>query len=185
MPPLRSYQYHTNFNKDPCVYSWLKVRCAWSGKPMNQVAAIIMEYTDFSCFSKIQQCKKPIIVKCRMGKTEQGNSIFRPTGFTRNMVRALLLAPLGDGWRKHEMATRSCTRNHWSARTGAMPVRLRYSAWVVFNVEAKYPFFVHRVKLVAEQDQTHLPLLNNHPILHSCINLFYLDICEKTCVLIL
>ena len=50
---LRSYEYHIHFNKDPFKhnYSWL-LRDEPDIERMNEAAKIIMEYTDFSCFSK-------------------------------------------------------------------------------------------------------------------------------------
>jgi len=50
---LRSYEYHIHFNKDPfkAGYSW-ELRYRPDVELMNKAATIIMEYTDFSCFSK-------------------------------------------------------------------------------------------------------------------------------------
>ena len=50
---LRSYEYHIHFNKDPFKngHSWL-LRDEPDIVLMNQAAAIIKEYIDFSCFSK-------------------------------------------------------------------------------------------------------------------------------------
>jgi tRNA pseudouridine38-40 synthase len=70
---------------------------------MNQAAAIIMEYTDFSCFSKsntqvkTNNCK---IVKAEWVETENG-IVFHISAdrFLRNMVRAIVgtLLMVGKG----------------------------------------------------------------------------------------
>lgn len=92
---LRSYQYHLHFHKDPFLhgYSWL-VRDVPDMELMNQAAAIIMEYTDFSCFSKsntqvkTNNCK---ISRAEWEKTDQG-MVFHISAdrFLRNMVRAIV-----------------------------------------------------------------------------------------------
>ena len=50
---LRSYEYHVHFQKDPFLngFSW-QVRDMPSINNMNEAAKIMMEYRDFSCFSK-------------------------------------------------------------------------------------------------------------------------------------
>nr|WP_262909297.1 tRNA pseudouridine(38-40) synthase TruA [Mucilaginibacter roseus] len=92
---LRSYQYHIHFNKDPFKhnYSWLI-----KDKPdialMNEAAAIIMEYTDFSCFSKSNTQVKTN--NCKVSRAEwvetDGGIVFHISAdrFLRNMVRAIV-----------------------------------------------------------------------------------------------
>jgi tRNA pseudouridine38-40 synthase len=92
---LRSYEYHIHFNKDPFKhgYSWL-LRDEPDIELMNQAAAIIMQYIDFSCFSKsntqvkTNNCK---ISKAEWVKTDSG-IVFRISAdrFLRNMVRAIV-----------------------------------------------------------------------------------------------
>ena len=92
---LRSYQYHIHFNKDPFLrgYSW-QVRDVPDMDLMNQAAAMIMDYIDFSCFSKsntqvkTNNCK---ISRAEWVKTEQG-MVFHISAdrFLRNMVRAIV-----------------------------------------------------------------------------------------------
>jgi tRNA pseudouridine38-40 synthase len=92
---LRSYEYHIHFEKDPFRhgYSWL-LRDRPDLDLMNQAAAIVMEYTDFSCFSKsntqvkTNNCK---IVKATWEITEKG-IVFKISAdrFLRNMVRAIV-----------------------------------------------------------------------------------------------
>lgn len=92
---LRSYEYHIHFEKDPFLhgYSWL-LRDRPNLQLMNEAAAIIMEYSDFSCFSKsntqvkTNNCK---IVKAVWEQTEKG-IVFKISAdrFLRNMVRAIV-----------------------------------------------------------------------------------------------
>ncbi|QEC76173.1 tRNA pseudouridine(38-40) synthase TruA [Mucilaginibacter ginsenosidivorax] len=92
---LRSYQYHVHFNKDPFLrgYSW-QLRDVPDMELMNQAAAMIMDYIDFSCFSKsntqvkTNNCK---ISRAEWVKTEQG-MVFHISAdrFLRNMVRAIV-----------------------------------------------------------------------------------------------
>ena len=92
---LRSYQYHIHFNKDPFKhgYSWL-LRDEPDIDLMNQAAQIIMQYTDFSCFSKsntqvkTNNCK---ISRAEWVRTDDG-MVFHISAdrFLRNMVRAVV-----------------------------------------------------------------------------------------------
>jgi tRNA pseudouridine38-40 synthase len=92
---LRSYEYHIHFNKDPFKhgYSWL-LRDEPDIKLMNEGAKIIMEYTDFSCFSKSNTQVKTN--NCKIRKAEWvktgGGIIFQISAdrFLRNMVRAVV-----------------------------------------------------------------------------------------------
>ncbi|MFC0518800.1 tRNA pseudouridine(38-40) synthase TruA [Mucilaginibacter angelicae] len=91
----RSYQYHIHFNKDPFLQeaSW-QLRDVPDLVLMNRAAAIMMEYIDFSCFSKsntqvkTNNCK---ITRAEWIKTEDG-IVFHITAdrFLRNMVRAIV-----------------------------------------------------------------------------------------------
>jgi tRNA pseudouridine38-40 synthase len=92
---LRSYEYHIHFEKNPFLngYSWL-LRDRPNLELMNKAAAIIMEYIDFSCFSKsntqvkTNNCK---IAKAVWEQTENG-IMFKISAdrFLRNMVRAIV-----------------------------------------------------------------------------------------------
>ena len=50
---LRAYQYHIHYHKDPFKHnlSWL-IRDHLNIKAMNNAAKVLIEYNDFSCFSK-------------------------------------------------------------------------------------------------------------------------------------
>lgn len=101
---LRSYEYHIHFEKNPFLkgYSWL-LRDTPNLYLMNGAAAIVMEYTDFSCFSKsntqvkTNNCK---IAKAEWVETENG-IVFHISAdrFLRNMVRAIVgtLLMVGKG----------------------------------------------------------------------------------------
>lgn len=100
----RSYEYHIHFHKDPFLHnrSWLQ-RDRPDIELMNQAAAIIMEYSDFSCFSKsntqvfTNNCK---IVNAQWEQTANG-IVFKISAdrFLRNMVRAIVgtLMMVGKG----------------------------------------------------------------------------------------
>ncbi|MGB4400696.1 MAG: tRNA pseudouridine(38-40) synthase TruA [Daejeonella sp.] len=91
----RSYEYHIHFKKDPFKHnlSWL-LRDIPDIELMNQAAGIIMEYTDFSCFSKSNT--QTFTNNCTISKAEwthsPGGMIFHISAdrFLRNMVRAIV-----------------------------------------------------------------------------------------------
>ncbi|GAA4341386.1 tRNA pseudouridine(38-40) synthase TruA [Mucilaginibacter gynuensis] len=102
---LRSYEYHIHFNKDPFKhgYSWL-LRDVPDLDLMNRAAAIIMEYTDFSCFSKSNT--QTMTNNCKISRAEwimkdDGSIVFHISAdrFLRNMVRAIVgtLIMVGKG----------------------------------------------------------------------------------------
>ncbi|MDB5109528.1 MAG: tRNA pseudouridine(38-40) synthase TruA [Mucilaginibacter sp.] len=92
---LRSYEYHIHFEKNPFKtgYSW-QVRDEPDKALMNLAAKIIMEYTDFSCFSKSNTQVKTN--NCKITKAEwvqKDNAIvfqISADRFLRNMVRAIV-----------------------------------------------------------------------------------------------
>jgi tRNA pseudouridine38-40 synthase len=92
---LRSYEYHIHFDKDPFKhgYSWL-LRNKPDVALMNKAAAIIMEYTDFSCFSKSNtQVKTNNCIISHAEWVNMGDSIvfhISADRFLRNMVRAIV-----------------------------------------------------------------------------------------------
>lgn len=138
---LRSYQYHIHFHKNPFLhgYSWL-VRDVPDITLMNQAAAIIMEYIDFSCFSKsntqvkTNNCK---IARAEWIKTEQGIVFYISADrFLRNMVRAIVGTLMMVG--KHEIepeAVRAIieSKNRSNAGTSV-------PACGLYLTEVKYPF---------------------------------------------
>ena len=91
----RSYEYHVHFSKDPFKinHSWL-LRDMPDMALMNVAAKIIMEYTDFSCFSKSNT--QVFTNNCKITRAEWVFSsnclVFHITAdrFLRNMVRAIV-----------------------------------------------------------------------------------------------
>lgn len=100
----RSYQYHIHFHKDPfkTKYSWL-LKDKPDIRSMNAAANVLMEYIDFSCFSKsntqvfTNNCK---VTRAEWVEQEDG-IVFHITAdrFLRNMVRAIVgtLMMVGKG----------------------------------------------------------------------------------------
>ena len=92
---LRSYEYHIHFNKDPFKngYSWL-LRDKPDLDLMNQAAKLLMDYIDFSCFSKSNTQVKTN--NCKITRVEWTNTdsgiVFKISAdrFLRNMVRAIV-----------------------------------------------------------------------------------------------
>ena len=92
---LRSYEYHIHFLKDPFLHnrSWL-LRDDPDISLMNEAAKILMEYRDFSCFSKSNTqtfTNNCIITRAEWLKTDKG-IVFHISAdrFLRNMVRAIV-----------------------------------------------------------------------------------------------
>jgi tRNA pseudouridine38-40 synthase len=92
---LRSYEYHIHFNKDPFKNGYSReLRDVPDVELMNRAAAIIMEYTDFSCFSKSNTQVKTN--NCKISRAEwlvKGDGmVFHISAdrFLRNMVRAIV-----------------------------------------------------------------------------------------------
>lgn len=91
----RAYQYHLHFEKDPFKLnrSWL-IKDQLDVSAMNEAAALLLNYTDFSCFSKsntqtfTNNCK---IVKAVFEEEEDGLVFtIEADRFLRNMVRAIM-----------------------------------------------------------------------------------------------
>ncbi|WP_295713510.1 tRNA pseudouridine(38-40) synthase TruA [Mucilaginibacter sp.] len=140
---LRSYQYHIHFNKDPFLrgYSW-QLRDVPDMELMNQAAAMIMDYIDFSCFSKsntqvkTNNCK---ISRAEWVKTEQG-MVFHISAdrFLRNMVRAIVgtLMMVGKGEIRPE-AVRGIIESKNRSNAG-----MSVPACGLYLTEVKYPYLV-------------------------------------------
>ena len=103
---LRSYEYHIHYSKDPFLHnlSW-KLRDKPDVELMNQAAAILMEYRDFTCFSKsnTQTITNNCIIKRAEWLPTENGIVFHISAdrFLRNMVRAIVGTLLRVG--KHEM----------------------------------------------------------------------------------
>ena len=101
----RTYHYYVHLDKDPFLrsYSWQVY-----GNPdfelMNQAAVVLMEYTDFTSFSKVNTDTKTndcTITEAHWDRVGEGQWRFTITAnrFLRNMVRAIVgtLMEVGRG----------------------------------------------------------------------------------------
>lgn len=138
---LRSYEYHIHFNKDPFKhnYSW-QIKDRPDVALMNRAAAIIMEYTDFSCFSKSNtQVKTNNCKISRAEWVETGNGIvfhISADRFLRNMVRAIVGTLLQVGRKLMEPeAVRAIIESKNRSEAGTS-----VPACGLYLTEVKYPF---------------------------------------------
>lgn len=137
----RSYEYHVHFEKDPFLHnlSWL-VRDRPNVDLMNQAAQIIMEYTDFSSFSKsntqvhTNNCKITRSEWVMVG--EQLIFYISADRFLRNMVRAILgtLMMVGKGEIKPEQVRKIIESKNRSNAGTSVP------ACGLYLTEVKYPY---------------------------------------------
>jgi tRNA pseudouridine38-40 synthase len=138
---LRSYEYHIHFQKDPFKqnYSWL-VKGALDVEAMNRATQILMEYTDFSCFSKsntqvfTNNCK---VTRAKWVMKDEG-LVFHISAdrFLRNMVRAIVGTCLMVG--RHEIEPEGIhqiieSKNRSNAGTSV-------PACGLYLTEVKYPY---------------------------------------------
>lgn len=138
---LRSYQYHIHFKKDPFKhnYSWL-IKDRPDIALMNEAAAIIMEYTDFSCFSKSNTQVKTN--NCKISRAEwleiNDGIVFHVSAdrFLRNMVRAIVgtLMQVGRKAIKPEDVRAIIESKNRSEAGTSVP------ACGLYLTEVKYPF---------------------------------------------
>ncbi|MDB5117889.1 MAG: tRNA pseudouridine(38,39,40) synthase TruA [Mucilaginibacter sp.] len=138
---LRSYEYHIHFNKDPFKngYSWL-LRDEPDLALMNEAAKIIMEYTDFSCFSKSNTQVKTN--NCKIAKAEwvreNDGIVFKISAdrFLRNMVRAIVGTLLMVGHKEMEPeAIRDIIQSKNRSNAGTS-----VPACGLYLTEVKYPY---------------------------------------------
>ncbi len=100
----RTYEYHIIRHKDPFMtdLAWYRYDCL-SVAEMNKAAEIMMQYTDFSSFSKLHTDVKTNNCKISHAKwfiTDNGYIfIIRADRFLRNMVRAITgtMTDVGSG----------------------------------------------------------------------------------------
>jgi tRNA pseudouridine38-40 synthase len=138
---LRSYEYHIHFEKNPFLngYSWL-LRDRPNLELMNKAAVIIMEYIDFSCFSKSNTQVKTNNCKIAKAVWEQTNNgiIFKITAdrFLRNMVRAIVgtLLLVGKGEMQPEEIRDIIESKNRSNAGMSVP------ACGLYLTEVKYPY---------------------------------------------
>lgn len=143
---LRSYEYHIHFTKDPFLHnlSWL-LRDKPDVDLMNSAAAYMMEYHDFSCFSKSNTqtfTNNCIISRAEWIPTDKGIVFYISADrFLRNMVRAIVGTLVRIG--KKEMMVediRGIIESKDRSNAGeSVP------ACGLFLTEVKYPFFLDEI----------------------------------------
>ena len=142
---LRSYEYHIHFAKDPFKngYSWL-LRDMPDLELMNRAAAIMMEYVDFSCFSKSNTQTKTN--NCKISRAEwvqNGDSIvfeISADRFLRNMVRAIVGTLIMVGRKEIEPeAVRGIIESKNRSKAGTS-----VPACGLYLTEVKYPYLGER-----------------------------------------
>jgi tRNA pseudouridine38-40 synthase len=137
----RSYEYHIHFEKDP-----FKVNRSWElrDKPdialMNQAAAIMMEFTDFSCFSKSNT--QTFTNNCKIARAEwieeEGSLVFHISAdrFLRNMVRAIVGTVIAIGRKEIEpVAIRQIIESKNRSKAGTS-----VPACGLYLTEVRYPY---------------------------------------------
>ncbi len=141
---LRSYEYHIHFEKDPFKQnlSWL-LRDMPDIDPMNEAAAILLDYTDFSCFSKSNT--QVFTNNCKISRAEWANTrdglVFHISAdrFLRNMVRAIVgtLMMVGKGLLKPADIHDIIESKNRSNAGSSVP------ACGLYLTEVRYPYFTH------------------------------------------
>ena len=104
----RSYQYHVVRQKDPfSLGSAYFVKRELKVEKMNEAAEILLEYTDFQCFSRSRTDVKTYNCKIVHAFWEEQENILifhiRADRFLRNMVRAIVGTLLDIGMGKMEI----------------------------------------------------------------------------------
>jgi tRNA pseudouridine38-40 synthase len=139
----RSYEYHIHFEKDP-----FRLNRSWElrDKPdialMNAAAKIMMEYIDFSCFSKSNT--QTFTNNCKISRAEwvehERGIVFHISAdrFLRNMVRAIVGTLMEIG--RKEMTPESIrkiieSKNRSNAGTSV-------PACGLYLTEVKYPYLL-------------------------------------------
>ena len=101
---LRSYEYHIHYSKNPFLHelSWL-IRDKLNIADMNKAASELLNYTDFSCFSKSNT--QVFTNNCKISRAEwveiNEGLVYHISAdrFLRNMVRAIVgtMVEIGRG----------------------------------------------------------------------------------------
>jgi tRNA pseudouridine38-40 synthase len=138
---LRSYEYHIHFQKDPFKHnrSW-QVKGQLDVGRMNEAAAILLDYIDFSCFSKSNTQVKTNncqIVRAEWVQKDDGLVFYISADrFLRNMVRAIVGTLLQVG--RHEIVPediRKVIESKSRSNAGAS-----VPACGLYLTEVKYPY---------------------------------------------
>ncbi|RCH55565.1 tRNA pseudouridine(38-40) synthase TruA [Mucilaginibacter hurinus] len=150
---VRSYEYHIHFDKNPFKHgrSWL-LRDKPDTELMNRAASMLMEHTDFSCFSKSNTQVKTNY--CKVSRAlwleTNGGIVFHISAdrFLRNMVRAIVGTLLEVGRKEispetiHDIIK---SKNRSNAGTSV-------PACGLYLTEVKYPYPLNPLKGTIVQD---------------------------------
>jgi len=141
----RSYQYKIVTQKNPFLNEYAHlVKQGLDVHKMNEAAAILLEYTDFQCFSKVKT--DVFTYNCDVTKavwqTENGMLVFHISAdrFLRNMVRAIVGTLLEIGLGKisvSEMHNIIKSKNRGKAGT-SVPAQALYLTEVHYPKTIKY-----------------------------------------------
>jgi len=128
----RTYQYHISRVKNPYQYPYhYFLKGTLDIDRMNKAAAILLDYDDFECFSKVHTDVKTFLCKIESAHWEsQGNELIftiKADRFLRNMVRAIVgtLIEIGQSKRTleslhHTLASKSRSEAGYSAPAKAL-----------------------------------------------------------------
>lgn len=143
---LRSYEYHVHFSKDPFQhgFSWF-LRDRPDVRLMNHAAKMIMEYRDFSCFSKSHT--QTFTNNCIISRAEWVHAgdamVFHISAdrFLRNMVRAIVgtLIDVGKGVIPPEDIRRIIESKNRSMAGTSVP------ACGLYLTEVRYPYITKKL----------------------------------------
>lgn len=138
----RSYEYHIHLGKNPFLYgrSW-QLRDMPDVPAMNEAAAILPQYEDFSCFSKSNTQVHTNICHITRAEWHWANDsqlVFQISAnrFLRNMVRAIVgtLIEIGRGERTPEYMNTVIQSKDRSVAGASVP------ACGLYLTEVEYPY---------------------------------------------
>lgn len=137
----RSYEYRIYLGRNPFLLetTWQFYHQAPDVKKMNEAANILMDYTDFECFSKVKTDVKTF--KCKISKAfwkQEGNHLIfciSADRFLRNMVRAIVGTLLEVGFEKIDLAQfKSIIESKKRSKAGAsVPAKGLFLTGVKYN----------------------------------------------------
>ena len=106
----RTYRYYISDVKDPFTYDWV---CRMPLKKidferMNEACKLLLEYSDFTSFSKLHTDVKTNICCIKYAKWEREEKLWvftiKADRFLRNMVRAIVGTLVEVGWGKRSLS---------------------------------------------------------------------------------
>lgn len=138
----RKYEYHIITRKDPFLnpLAWF-VPHQLNMDAMNEAAAVLLQYTDFTSFAKLHSDAKTNLCKVSSAFWEQKNHLLifhiEADRFLRNMVRAIVgtLVEIGKGKLTVDDMHRIISEKNRCAAGQSVP------AQGLYLVDVKYPIF--------------------------------------------